>query len=182
VCNVFTRHLVLVVVRLDDDLTFTTFVDEHGTALLGYARLLFGDAHEAEDALQAALLRVVRNWEKASASPVGYTRTALRNLAIDGSRRRHLVAIPSDQQPQLIHSPDVADAHEAAAALDAVLSRLPPRQRVTVVLRVLDGMTETETAAALGCSVGTVKSNLSRGLAALRDDLNRERAHEGSAR
>jgi RNA polymerase sigma-70 factor (sigma-E family) len=165
-------------VRPDDEISFTRFVEEHGTALLGYARLLFGGLHEAEDGLQAALLRVVRNWDNAVASPVGYTRTALRNLAVDGSRRRHLVPVPSDQEPRSIPAPDIADAYEAAGTLDAVLSRLPPRQRVTVVLRVLDGMTEAETAATLGCSAGTVKSNLSRGLAAMRDDLNRERAHE----
>lgn len=159
---------------------FTEFVDEHGSALLGYARLLFADPHEAEDALQTALLRVVRNWDKAGVCPVGYTRTALRNLAIDGSRRRHLIPLPSDQLPQVILGPDVADAHEAAATLDAVLSRLPPRQRVTVVLRVLDGLSEAETATALRCSAGTVKSNLSRGLAALRDHLSSDRVRQGS--
>lgn len=163
-------------------MTFTEFVDEHGSALLGYARLLYGDLHEAEDALQTALLRVVQNWDKAVASPVGYTRTALRNLAIDGSRRRHLVPVPvpPHQQPPLRPAPDIADAHQAAATLDAVLSRLPPRQRVTVVLRVLEAMNEAETATALGCSAGTVKSNLSRGLAALRNHLNSDRAHQGS--
>lgn len=164
--------------RPDDEISFTRFVEEHGIGLLRYARLLFGGLHEAEDGLQAALLRVVRNWDNAVLSPVGYTRTALRNLAVDGSRRRHLVAVPSNREPQSVHAPDVADAYAAAAALDAVLSGLPPKQRVTVVLRVLDGMTEAETASILGCSTGTVKSNLSRGLTAMRADLNRERANE----
>lgn len=140
--------------------------------MLRYARLLFAGLHDAEDGLQTALLRVARNWDKASASPVAYTRTVLRNLAVDGGRRRHLVPAPTDAQPQTAHEPDIADAHAAAATLDAVLRALPPRQRITVVLRAIDGLSEAETAAQLGCSPGTVKSNLSRGLATLRAQLD----------
>lgn len=157
---------------------FTIFTSEHGDGLARYARLLFADRHEAEDGLQTALLRVTQNWSKASVAPVAYTRTVLRNLAVDGSRRRHLVPVPSEEPPRADLVPDVADAHAAAAALDAFLSRLPPRQRVTVVLRVVDGLSEAETAAAMGCSTGTVKSNLARGLASLRGKLERDRAQE----
>lgn len=160
---------------------FTSFVGEHGDSLLRYARLLFADAHEAEDGLQTALLRVAQNWQSAAAAPVGYTRTALRNLAIDGGRRRHLVPVPSDDEPQIGAAADLADitdASAAAARLDALLAGLPPKQRLTVLLRVIDGMSEGETAAAMGCAVGTVKSNLSRGLAALRVGLSHEQSQE----
>lgn len=151
--------------------SFTAFVRGNGDALARYARLLFADAGAAEDALQTALLRVARNWPKGVDAPSAYARTALRNLALDEGRRRHLVPVPSDDEPAVAPAPDVADAHAAAELLDRVLSALPPRQRATVVLRVIDGLSEAEAAQAMRCSAGTVKSNLARGLARLRAEL-----------
>lgn len=180
-CNLSDFGLVLSGVTPHEEATFTAFVAEHGDGLLRYARLLFGDMHGAEDGLQTALIRVVGRWDKAAAAPVAYTRTVLRNLAIDGSRRRHLVPLMTGGQPDEGHVADIADAHAAAAHLDLMLALLPSRQRVTVVLRVIDGLSEAETAAAMSCSPGTVKSNLSRGLAGLREHINRERATEGTA-
>ena len=161
---------------------FTRFVAEHGDALLRYARLLFADAHDAEDALQTALVRVARQWGGGLRAPAAYTRTALRHLAVDAGRRRHLVPVPSDEPLDGPLEPDLADAHAAAAALDAALSVLPPRQRLTVVLRVVEGLSEAETARSLGCSVGTVKSNLSRGLAHLRGHLGQPHEVERTGR
>ena len=60
--------------------------------------------------------------------------------------------------------------------LQRALSTLAPRQRAVVVLRVVDDLSEQDVAIALGCSVGTVKSYLSRGLVRLRDAL---RVNEG---
>jgi RNA polymerase sigma-70 factor (sigma-E family) len=157
---------------------FTAFVRAQGNALARYARLLFADAGAAEDALQTALLRVANNWPKGVDVPVAYARTALRNLALDEGRRRHLVPVPSDDQPATAPAPDIADALVAAHVLDRVLSALPPRQRMTVVLRVIDGLSEAETAQAMRCSPGTVKSNLARGLARLRTELDTAPAAE----
>lgn len=180
-CNLPGFGLVHYVVTPQGEAAFTAFVAEHGDGLLRYARLLFGDIHTAEDGLQTALTRVLGRWDKAAAAPVAYTRTVLRNLAIDGSRRRHLVPILVGEQADQGHAADIADAHAAAVHLDLMLARLPPRQRVTVVLRVLDRLSEAETAAAMGCSAGTVKSNLSRALAGLREHIDRQRATEGTA-
>ena len=166
----------------DHEAAFTRFVEQHATGLLRYARLLVADRHEAEDALQTVLLRVARNWGQARRAPVAYARAALRNLAIDGSRRKHLVPVPAAEDPAPLRAPDLAEAYEAAEALDSVLSVLPARQRVTVVLRVIDGLSEAETATALRCSPGTVKSNLSRGLATLREHLADHDRSERSAR
>jgi RNA polymerase sigma factor (sigma-70 family) len=66
--------------------------------------------------------------------------------------------------------PDAADALDERAALLAALARLGPRQRAVVVLRFWMDMSEAETAKALNCSVGTVKSQASRALATLRKD------------
>lgn len=140
--------------------------------------MLTADRHDAEDILQVALLGLARNWHKGLEAPLSYVKAALRNNAIDGGRRRHLVPVPSLEEPLLPHEPDLAEAHIAASTLDAVLSSLPPKQRATVVLRVVDGLSEAETATAMGCSVGTVKSNLSRGLAKLREQLDAQNLQE----
>lgn len=153
---------------------FTAFVDEHGDRLARLARLLVASPHDAEDLLQAALLRVYRKWDAASAAPVAYTKTTLVNLAKDGYRRSPRVPIPVDDvgAPQV--EPDIADAITAAARIEHLLSGLPPRQRVTVVLRILDGHSTEETAVLMHCSTGTVKSNLARGLDRLRASMNAE--------
>jgi RNA polymerase sigma-70 factor (sigma-E family) len=165
-----------------DEQAFTEFVRERGSALLRLARLLVPDDREAEDLLQVALLRLSRHWDRNLAAPAAYVRTVLANLAKDHARRRHLVPTPADPDPDSGHrdtAPDHADAVAARAQLDHVLSSLPPRQRVTVVLRVVEGLSEVETAAVLGVAVGTVKSNLARGLekarAALTPTPNPER-------
>jgi RNA polymerase sigma factor (sigma-70 family) len=65
--------------------------------------------------------------------------------------------------------PDATEALDLRDALSQALARLPPRQRTVLVLRYWEHLTEAETADALGCSVGTVKSTTSRGLARLRE-------------
>lgn len=156
--------------RASEEQAFAAFVRERGTGLLRFARRLIPDAGDAEDALQTALLRLTSHWPKEH--PEAYVRAALANLATDRARRRHLVAVPTSVAPDAHGTYEHADASDAQARLDAVLAVLPPRQRVTVVLRVLEGLTEAETAECLGCSTGTVKSNLSRGLDKARSVLS----------
>ncbi len=150
---------------------FAAFVRERGDELLRFARRLIPDAGEAEDALQTALLRMTSHWPKDR--PEAYVRAALVNLAKDRVRRRHLVAVPTQQLFDIAEiDVDYAEALEAQSRLDAVLATLPPRQRITVVLRVLEGLSEAETAVAMSCSPGTVKSNLARGLDKARTALS----------
>jgi RNA polymerase sigma-70 factor (sigma-E family) len=153
---------------------FTEFVRTHGDRLLRFARLLVPDAAEAEDVLQIALLRLTRHWSKRLRSPEAYVRAALVNLAKDRGRRSHLVPVPAESgdEPPVAGS-DPAEAIAARTHLDQLLAALPPRQRVAVVLRVVDGLSEAETAALMRCSVGTVKSNLARGLDKVRAALTR---------
>lgn len=171
-CNPSALRLVSWDVTPSEQASFTDFVRQEGDGLARYARLLFADAGAAEDALQVALVRVARQWHRGLQAPRAYVRTALRNLALDERRRRHLVPVPSDDEPVAAAVPDHAEAHAAAALLDEVLAALPPRQRATVVLRVVEGLSEAEAAAVLRCTAGTVKSNLSRGLARLRVELD----------
>jgi RNA polymerase sigma-70 factor (sigma-E family) len=151
---------------------FTQFVREHGDQLLRLARWLVPDAAEAEDLLQVALLRLTRHWSRRLDAPLAYARATLVNLAKDRGRRSHLVPVPMESGPeQPTGDADHAEALVAQARLDDILAALPPRQRVTVVLRVVDGLSEVETAALMGCSPGTVKSNLARGLDKVRAAL-----------
>jgi RNA polymerase sigma-70 factor (sigma-E family) len=144
---------------------FTDFVRANGDRLLRQARLLVPDDREAEDLLQTALLRLARHWSDRVDSPIAYVRTTLVNLTRDRARRRHLVPVPAEPDHRVV-APD-ADHAEAIAArsrLDEVLRSLPVRQRITVVLRIIEGLSEAETAEVMHCSPGTVKSNLARGL------------------
>ena len=154
------------------EVEFTAFVDEYGDRLTRFAHLLVGNPHDAEDLLQAALLKVFRRWSSASAAPLAYSKTALVNLAKDGYRSRPRMPLPQADVTVDTVEPDIAEAIAAQARIESLLAELPPRQRVTVVLRVLDGHSTDETAALMSCSTGTVKSNLARGLERLRDSLD----------
>ena len=111
-----------------------TLVAERGNALLATAVLLTSSRAAAEDLLQAALERLMRNWSKVQGDPEGYLRRTLYHLAIDQWRsRRRRPEVLSDVEP-----PGQADATEAVSlrhALRQALSTLPPRQRAVLVLR-----------------------------------------------
>jgi RNA polymerase sigma-70 factor (sigma-E family) len=144
------------------------FVAARGEALLATAALLAGDRAAGEDLLQAALERLMRNWRRIDGDPEGYLRRTLYHLAIDRwrrLRRRPEVLASTD----LIGQPDGTDILHLRFALVHALALLPPRQRAVLVLRYWEQLSEAEAAEILGCSVGTVKSSASRGLARLRE-------------
>ena len=161
----------------DDEQAFTAFVTNASPRLLVFAHLLMGDRGEAEDALQVALMRLTRHWPRELAAPTAYVRRALVNIARDRARRRHLVPmLTSSGRPveQPVEDPDPALV--VRESIEELLEGLPPRQRVAVVLRVVEGCSEAETAALMRCAPGTVKSNLARGLGRLRDNHARRQA------
>ena len=156
---------------------FERFVTGSTGRLLRSAYLMTSDLAEAEDLVQETLLRVARRWPEVRAMeyPAAYARRILVNLAIDGAgqRARHAGELAAPARPG---PPDRADAR-AERDLRAVdtqdellqaLAALPARQRAVIVLRYWDDLPETQVAAILGCSAGTVKSTASRGLARLR--------------
>ena len=159
-------------VRVDP--SFDAFVADRSTALLRAAYLLTGDRGYAEDLLQTALLRVFRHWSRARAAPEAYARQVLVNLSRDRLRRmfRRPREIPLPDNPELLRGTDsgVERATERRAMVQA-LAALPVRQREVLVLRFFADLTVEQTATALGCSTGTVKSYTSRALARLRDVL-----------
>ena len=150
-----------------DDAAFAAFVESSHRALIRSAFLLVGDRGVAEDLVQEALLRTYSSWTRlrAQEAALTYARTTLVRLAGRRSRRRW-----RGELPEADLNDAVARTTDADLALDVrrALARLPWPQRAVLVLRFLDDTSEAQTAAILGCSVGTVKSRASRGLQALR--------------
>jgi RNA polymerase sigma-70 factor (sigma-E family) len=157
------------------DAAFREFARQRAAPLHRSAYLLCGDWHLAEDLVQETLAKAYAHWHRVqkAGNRDAYVRRILVNEARQRWRRREAPVLRTDavrEQP----ARDGADDVVRRAELLQALLRLPIGQRATIVLRHLDGLTERETAAALGCSEGTVKSQASRALAALRNYLARE--------
>lgn len=148
---------------------FEEFVAARSGSLWRSAWLLTGDAHKAEDLLQTALLKAWRHWPTIARDGAveAYVRRALITTYTDWWRRKWRAEVPSSSLPDLVGS---SEAEQIAERFDvlAALARLSRGQRAVVVLRYFDDLTEQQTAEALGCSIGTVKSQTSRALTALR--------------
>lgn len=156
----------------DRDREFADFVRAQRSGLVATARLLAGgDPHLAEDLVQTALVRVYLAWRRArSGNPVAYARRTLVNCATDHhrrafTRREHTADTMPDRA---VHDDDSGGTDPA---LLAALATLPPRMRAAVVLRHVHDLSVDDTADALGCTAGTVKSQTSRGLEKLRAAL-----------
>jgi len=159
---------------------FEAFVADASGRLMGTAYLLCGDPGQAEDLVQTALLRTARRWPKARQQPEAYTRRVLVNLAKDRWRllRRRLDEVA-------LHVDVVDPAHDAVLERERLLAAirtLPAGQRAVLVLRFLDDMSVAETAAALDCTEGTVKSQTSRALDRIRGVLEREKENADADR
>jgi len=156
-----------------DEAEFSAFAARDGGKLLGFALLLTGNRHDAEDLVQQALLRTAVHWPVARQSPTGYSRTTVLNLVRDrwrAQQRRRAETL----SPDLTDLPSAVDG--AAMVLDrqmllAACRVLPLQQRAVLVLRFWEDRSVEETAAVLGCTAGTVKSQTHRALARLRDVL-----------
>ena len=156
-----------------DEVEFSAFAARGGGQLLGFAFLLTGNRHDAEDLVQQALLRTAARWRVARQSPAGYSRRIVLNLVRDRWRARRRLRV-APLSPDLTELPSVVDA--AAIVLDRQVlldacRLLPLQQRAVLVLRYWEDRSVEETAAVLGCTTGTVKSQTHRALARLRDVL-----------
>ncbi|MEU4823349.1 SigE family RNA polymerase sigma factor [Actinomadura citrea] len=149
---------------------FRAYVVERGPVLLRAATQLTSDRAEAEDLLQAALAKTYLAWDRIEDRSAldGYVRRAMVNTQISWWRRRKLDVYPTDQLPERPVE-DHTDRSEMRDALGRALSRLPERQRLAVMLRYYEDMSEREIAEVLGVSIGTVKSTVSRAMARLRE-------------
>jgi RNA polymerase sigma-70 factor (sigma-E family) len=155
----------------EDDAAFREYVLARGTALLRMAIMLTGNRADAEDLVQAALAKTYLSWGKINdrAALDAYVRRAMVNTHISWWRRRKLEEFPTDELPDQVVA-DHSGESDMAEVVRRALDRLPRRMRAAVMLRYFEDMTEPEIAAALGISLGTVKSTVSRAVARLRID------------
>ncbi|MFJ6385679.1 SigE family RNA polymerase sigma factor [Kitasatospora sp. NPDC092039] len=153
----------------DTSAEFHDFFERHHAELARLAHLLTGGADAADDLAADALVALWQRWDRVRAAdhPIAYARGVVANMA----RERIRSAVRERRRILLFwtRSPDRTDGPDVAAVLDvrAALARLPFRKRACVVLRHAFDLSEKDTAAALGISVGTVKSQTSKGMAEL---------------
>jgi RNA polymerase sigma-70 factor (sigma-E family) len=163
-----------------DQRAFEAFVASTSTRLMRTAYLLCGDRGHAEDLVQATLLRTARRWHAAREHPEAYARRVLVNLAKDRWRtlRRRVdeVAVVTD-----VPVPQDDTVLERQHLLVAMRG-LPAGQRAVLVLRYFDDLSVAETASALACSEGTVKSQTARALDRMRCVLDHERTNADADR
>jgi RNA polymerase sigma-70 factor (sigma-E family) len=157
-----------VAVSTETDEEFDGFMRGRWPAMVRLAYALTGDVGHAEDVAQAAFARAYASWGRVrgAGNPDAY----VRRIVINEHRsrlRKHRVR--EELRGDLVDTIGVLQPgpEDSSALLDA-LNGLAPRQRAVVVLRYWLDLSEAETAAALNCSVGTVKSQASRALATLR--------------
>ncbi|MEU4644603.1 SigE family RNA polymerase sigma factor [Micromonospora sp. NPDC023814] len=160
---------------------FRSFVAARSAALLRSAYLLVGDRGRAEDLLQTVLIKTYVRWSRIRdpAAVEGYVRRALVTTATSWWRGRAYRERPVDTVPDR-GGVDETDARLEHDAMWQRLLTLPPKQRAVLVLRYYEGMAEAEIAEVLDISRGTVKSHASRGLAALRRQLEEQDAQKGA--
>jgi RNA polymerase sigma-70 factor (sigma-E family) len=142
---------------------FDTEFEQLWSRAYGVAYVVLGDRGESEDIAQETLARALVRWKKISAYAEPWVVRVAGNLAIDRVRRQ--------QRTGGVPTQDVPDLSAQRVDLQRALIALSPKQREVVVLRYLVDLPEAEVAHSLGCSVGTVKTHASRGLAALREQL-----------
>jgi RNA polymerase sigma-70 factor (sigma-E family) len=153
--------------RLADE--FEAYVRARTPALLRSAYLLTCDPQRAEDLVQEALIRTHRAWRRLhDGNPDAYTRKVMYHLQISWWRRARAIEVPLDDLPESQMRWRLHDSHDTRIALKAALTRLTPKQRAVIVLRFFEDLTEVDTAALLGVTVGTVKSQTAKALARLR--------------
>src|ERR1700677_2668156 len=150
---------------------FGEYVRARSGALLRAAQAMTANRADAEDLLQATLFKAYQSWDKISdpAALDTYVRRVMVNTHISGWRRRRLDEYPTDDIPDS-PSADATGESDLHDVVQRAVDRLPRQMRAAVMLRFYDDMTEPEVAAALGVSVGTVKSTVARAVAKLRKD------------
>jgi RNA polymerase sigma-70 factor (sigma-E family) len=150
---------------------FDEFARARMPELLRFGHALTGNPHAAADLVQDALERTMLAWPRVEkqGDPEGYVRRIMvnRNISIWRRRRRETLVldVPEDGARGGNVDPPIRDL-----PLWERVRALPPRQRTVIVLRYYEDMSEAQIAAVMGSSVGTVKSQASRALAALRKD------------
>lgn len=153
----------------EEERQFREFVAARSGALFRSAYLLTGQREAAEDLLQGVLAKTARHWSGIRESPEAYARRALYHDQVSRWRRRSWDReVISDRMLDRPAPGDHSATTDLRVSLAAALRLLTARQRSVVVLRYVEDLAETEVAAVLDVSVGTVRSTAHRALARLR--------------
>jgi RNA polymerase sigma-70 factor (sigma-E family) len=158
---------------MDDasDAAYLGYVHGRIPALRRVAYLLSGDEHQADDLVQETITKLYARWPRISAvdNVDAYVHTMMVRAFMDEKRRGWWRVRLFGSPPE--RAAAVAGAAEDRTILRAALAQVPPRQQAVLVLRFLCDLSVAEVAEVLGCSAGTVKSQTSHGLNALRKIL-----------
>jgi RNA polymerase sigma-70 factor (sigma-E family) len=167
--------------RMDDDALFARFVREHTGALLRSAYLLTGSSSSAEDLVQETFLRLYPKWHRVMSAdvPIAYVRRSLVNGFLNQRRKPSSHEITVDELPERADRRDIGLDVTNRDLVWRMLAGLSGRQRAALVLRFFHDLDDHEIADALECRVGTVRSLVSRGLVALRDQVAHAETHAG---
>ena len=146
---------------------FTTYVAQRRTRLVRTAVLLGCPQPDAEDVVQAALLKCYRSWRRVARAdrPDAYVHRVLVTTLADARARRWHGELPTEELPEATDHGD--EGWASGIAVRRALAALSPEHREVLVLRFYADLSERDAAAALGVAPGTVKSRTSRALAAL---------------
>jgi RNA polymerase sigma-70 factor (sigma-E family) len=159
-------------VRVDQREDFDAFVMARYQRLVSLAYSLTGDPHRAEDLVQDALLKAWRAWPRIrQQDPTSYVSTTVARTVYSARRRRWSAESPTSVLPDAGTDAEQERSGDADRLLRALLT-LPAQMRAVVVLRYREDLSERAVADTLGCSLGAVKSQASRGLERLRQALS----------
>lgn len=157
------------------DPAYSEFVLSRQGRLRRAAYLMCGDADQAEDLLQEALIALAERWEKVD-HPDAFVRTVIYRQRVSWWRRtRREVVVEHLPDPGV---EDGAERRAREAEVHDVLRSLPPRQRAALVLRYFEDLTEAQAAEVMGVAVGTVKSLSHQAIARMREELAAHAARE----
>jgi RNA polymerase sigma-70 factor (sigma-E family) len=159
------------------DVEFTEYVAARLGSLRRVAYLLCRDWDGADDLVQRALIKLYVHWARARAADHtdAYARVIVVREFLGERRSGWARRVRLDAQPP--DAPAATTDHDAALDVRSALIGLPPRQRATLVLRFYCDLSVEQSASALGCSAGTVKSQTAKGIEALRRALDQEARH-----
>lgn len=167
---------------MSDESAFERFVRENTRTLFGTAFLLTGDRYLAEDLVQDTLARLFPKWAavEAADSQLAYVRRSIANRYLSIRRGPEARTASGWELPDGWDGFDLSESVATSRTIWQLLGTLPDKQRAAVVMRYFDDLPEAEVAEALGCRPASVRSLVSRGIAAMRSAYLAAPAAEGS--
>ena len=159
-------------------MSFDELVAANERPLLRFAVMLTGGRHSAEDLVQTVFTRVYRKWSRISEvdQPAAYLRRMVLNEFLSWRRLLKHGELPIAEPRDIPTDEDIGARQAQRDAMWRLLAGLPRRQRAVLVLRYYEDLPDDEIGELLGVTASTVRSNASRALAALRDQLPAEEA------